>query len=155
MADPFDFTDSAFRLEQLQDYSGVAVSDADLEEWADYIDRTRATGKRIYRVRIVELPLSEYTRWELGAYARTGEEVYVADRASDVALASLSEDWWGFDLDTDHARVWRLIYDAQACFQGKEEFTAGPRIQACRHQRDLALQHAVALSYFMRLLRTA
>ena len=46
MVDPFDFTETAFRLEQFQDYSGVTVTHADLEEWADYIARSRAVGKR-------------------------------------------------------------------------------------------------------------
>jgi hypothetical protein len=155
MVDPFDFSESAFRLEQFQDYSGVTVTDTDLEEWADYVARSRAVGKRIYRVRIVEFPLTEYTKWELDAYARTDEEVYVTDRASDPALAGLRVDWWGFDIDTDHPRVWRLIYDEQAGFQGKEEFTAATNVDACRRERDLALKHAVALADFTTLFRTA
>src|SRR5437868_7585515 len=130
------FTRTAFRLEVLSQYT-VDSDQGNVESylggdpepswakggpWFDHLAAERASGKRRYRVHIVEPPLSDYLRYECEwGYSYTvaaGEDVYVLD-ISETALPTrelIDHDWWL--LDEEH--VLRMHYDAEGRFLGAE-----------------------------------
>jgi hypothetical protein len=60
-----------------------------------------ASGRRVARVRFVELPMTEYTRWEFETgYPKStaaGQEVFVVDRAEHPEFDHVREDFVVFD----------------------------------------------------------
>jgi hypothetical protein len=101
----------------------------------------------MYRVHVVDRPLSTYLRLEFLGYqenAAAGEEVYIADRGAHPDLRGLTEDFWLFD---DEVAV-RMIYDAEGRFVGVER-ALDAELQHYRHRRDLALAHSVPLADYL------
>ncbi len=109
------FRSSAFRMETLQAYR-VAEDLAAIEAWRadrarpEYSVRTSPWAARLAtssiagrlwrRVRVVELPLTEYVRWEIAAYIESsvlGEQIRILVRTS--TFTDLTEDFWLFDAD--------------------------------------------------------
>lgn len=136
---------SAFRFELLQEFdvgheneaieifrSGVKTPPLSMYEgeWLDGIRTMVKEGKSVQRARYVVEPLTEYTAWELWAYATNvdaGEEIRVL---SDLgALSSLPsvpifKDYWLFDDEI----VVLMEYDLRGTFLGcsrvKEQYVA-------------------------------
>jgi len=145
----------AFRLEQRDSYENVDTEDElfaawragrsihrtpATSPWLDLVAGHAAAGRRVYRVRIVDWPLSEYTRYELASYAdnvAAGEEVYVVDRDAHPDHAALIEDFWLFDNDT--ATVMRYDDD------GRPLDPAPGDARDHRDRRETALAHALPL----------
>lgn len=159
------FTHEAVRIEALQHY--VVPGDAerqqafregkplpsrpDKQASVELIAKAAAAGKKIWRIHVVELPLSEYIRYELAAYAENaeaGEQVWIADRASHTDLNSIRRDFVLFDADTDHASLIWYDYDPDGQLIG---YTPGGAddIAAGARQLELAREHAVPLADFM------
>ncbi len=105
------FRESAFRLEALQHY--VLEEDEPRRqafraghplpprpgkiESMRLVRNAVAAGKRVHRVHVVELPLTEYLRYELAVYRENiaaGEDVRIADRAAHRGLRELDTDFW-------------------------------------------------------------
>lgn len=152
------FEHSAFRLEQLQTY--LVPQEADEFEafkagkplplatpatspWLAKIASDTAAGKRWYRVRIVDHPLTDYTRHELRAYqsnAGAGEQINIVDRDTRPDLDRLREDFWLLD----DRLVIRMRYDDEGHFLGADK--ADPStLDLYRRNRDLVLDVAVPL----------
>ncbi|MGH8910245.1 MAG: DUF6879 family protein [Egibacteraceae bacterium] len=148
------FERSAFRLETRQQYLVDEEAElvrafsegrppppsAAMDQWLALIAANTAAGKRMYRVRIIETPLTGYVRWELSSYAdnaAAGEEIFIADRA---VLPDLREDFWLFD-DRD---VVTLRYDDDGRWLGVER-RPGSGLVHYRAMRDLALGETVPL----------
>ncbi|MGQ0840756.1 DUF6879 family protein [Actinokineospora sp.] len=109
------FTDSAFRLETLTAYREPHEADAVSrfaaglppdDTWAsDYLDLLRSlpsNGRRVERVRVLDVPPTEYQRFVMDLAARcnvpAGEQLRVLDRPDAAALGvPLDEDFWLFD----------------------------------------------------------
>ncbi len=121
---------SAFRLETLPQYL-VPQEEAAFTAWragesrpprtpenSMWLARLRdyvAGGMRWYRVHILDYPLSDYSRFELGGYLENqavGEEIHIADRAEHAELEPLREDFWLID---DEFAV-RMVYDDEGHF---------------------------------------
>lgn len=101
-------------------------------------------GRRLWRVHVVDLPLSEYLRYELAAYeanAAAGEEIYLADRAASSDLDELQDDFVLFD---DAEVVW-FRYDDNGRLLGYEYDDNPTVVEHCRTARDLAVRWAVPL----------
>ncbi|HEV7451295.1 MAG TPA: hypothetical protein VGO16_07885 [Pseudonocardiaceae bacterium] len=80
--------------------------------WTARLATTTIAGKSWCRVRVVELPLSEYVRWEAAAYIQSavlGEQIRVLVRTDQVA--SLTEDFWLFDAAEDQPYAITMLYD--------------------------------------------
>jgi len=159
-------TDDAFRLEVRQRYNVpyedelVRAFDAgepppDNEEITRYeteLRALRATGRRPYRVHVIELPLTLYMRYELDGYRTSieaGEEILIADRAWHPDLAELTEDFMLFDGDTDHASVVWYRYNDNDELIGRPYSDNPADIELCRRHRDLAMAYAVPYAEFM------
>jgi uncharacterized protein DUF6879 len=155
------FQSSAFRLETRQQY--LVDEEADLvrafkegrppppstamDEWLALIRANTAVGKRMYRVHVLEEPLTDYVRWELSTYpvnAAAGEEILVADRDRHPDLDDLREDFWLFD-DRD---LVAMRYDDGGRWL---EVDARPQsdLDRYRQMRDVALAHAVPLADYL------
>ncbi len=113
------FQKSAFRLEVLQAYAepseAAALSEflqghppkkEFLADWCRMVEAHTRAGRIMSRVHVVDLPLSDYMRFEIaGAYGFTseaGEQIYLLNRAVlPAAFGPLAnEDFWLFD-DTE------------------------------------------------------
>jgi uncharacterized protein DUF6879 len=110
----------------------------------DLRGRTMA-GQRWWRVRILDYPLVEYSKYELFGYqdsAAAGQETFVANRAWHADLEELREDFWIYD-----SAVVAMIYDEEGRFIRPE-----PRDDLRRYQgvRDQALSHAVPVADYLR-----
>lgn len=105
-----------------------------------------AEGRSVERVRIVGIPLSDYSRYEFASYpanVAAGERVSVVPRHSIGApdRSWASQDFWIFD---DEA-VALLNYDSEGCFLGAE--TVNP-IDAYLDAKRRALSLAIDLEDF-------
>ena len=109
------FTATAFRLETLQDYTGeegrleafrlgqpLPVRSVRTSPWLARIAVTTVAGKRWQRVRVVEEPLTEYTRYEMASYVESqaaGEEIRILRNPP----TPMRGDFWLFD----HGKIGR------------------------------------------------
>jgi hypothetical protein len=161
------FRKSAFRLEALPQYLGTsdpafrAFSEGrplplserpTKQDWMRRVANACAQGKRIYRVHVLDQPLTPYLEYELASYpenVKAGEEVYIADRTGRPQLADLTEDFWLCDADSDRPFALLMDYDAEGRFLKGELSDAPAVIEKCRRQRDLALANSVLLDEFL------
>jgi hypothetical protein len=164
---------SAVRLETLQAYS-VGGSEAErLAAWergypipersvrtSEYLREVAAgvlAGRERQRVRIVDLPATDYTRFEtLVAYpesAAAGEEIRIAVRNGGIpeaqkALAGIDSDAWFFDLGTEDERCVLMEYEADGAYTAAHLATEVDH----RHLRKLlakAVHHSVPLAEYL------
>lgn len=154
---------SAFRLETLQYYAVADEADAarrrefaagrqlparaSKSESMRLVREAVASGTRVHRVHVVDLPPSDYIRYELAVYPENiaaGEQVRLVDRAAHPGLADLATDFWLFD---DSAVVW-LRHSAEGDLVGCDLGEDPADVRHCRDQRDLALEHSLSLDEF-------
>ena len=166
------FTSTAFRLETLRDYAAPA-EDARLaafrrgepmpersvrtSPWLRRIADTTAAGKSWQRVRVLDHPLNEYSRFELATYvesAAAGERIRITDRAASPALAALTRDFWFFDADTDHPMAALMSYDAHGSYESADVTDSPDAVSACRAQWQLALSHSATLAAYLAARQT-
>lgn len=122
---------SVFRLETLQRYTVVEEAErieafrrgaprpdrsVRTSPWLRRIAVSTAAGLRWSRARLVELPVSEYVRYQLQGYvesAAAGEEIRLAvlNQKPDLQQAIEIGDFWLFDGGTPQARAVALHYD--------------------------------------------
>lgn len=158
------FTDTADRLETLQHYA-VPADDPSLTAFRTAAPRPIASvrtspwlarmaagvmnGKRWRRVRLVEWPLTEYTRWELLAYVESqacGEEIHLLNRDR---LDYDGPDLWCFDLATDHGAVGELHYTADGAVSRRDLVVDSGRLVEARAVWDTALSMATPLNEWL------
>ena len=161
------FATDVFRLENLQQYA-VSEEDARLkafrtgtgrpvrsvrtEPWLARIAVTTVAGKKWERVHVVDHPLSEYLRYELVGYVESqaaGEQIGIADRASDDSLSALGDDFWLFDGDSPDAYAVLMSYDEAGHFVGFEHTADAAVLERCRKERELAVRHAIGLNEYL------
>lgn len=112
-------------------------------------------GKERRRIRVIDLPMSDYSRYQVTGYvesAAAGEEILVAIRRGgpQEAQADLDgmADFWLFDGGTDRPRAVLMDYDEAGRFTGSRE--AGPvELEACEAMWDVAARHAASLNEFL------
>ncbi len=155
-------SEEAFRLETLPQYLTEAeaaefaawragrpltLQTPENSPWLARIARTTRTGYRWRRVHIVDLPLADYTRYELWGYQANeaaGEEIRIADRTTQPALAALHRDFWLIDRQT---AVW-MDYDPDGRLQGVR-LADEAETEYCRKVRDLAWDQAEPLDDYL------
>ncbi|TQS44324.1 DUF6879 family protein [Cryptosporangium phraense] len=162
------FTDSALRIEARQQY--VNDEDADAiaawkpgrparpgfsvrtSEWAAHLARTSLDGKRWQRLRIVELPVTPYTAWEVAAYQESavlGEEIRLL-----VGPSSHAEDLWIFDGETDHPAVVVVHYDPEGRYVDDQVVADSRLVQTYVHAAARAWGEATPLNDFIAAIDT-
>lgn len=158
-------TREVFRLEARQQYAVEAEAaqmrafaegrplpyDPAVQRSMDIIRQATAAGTRIYRVHVVDLPLTPYLRYEMSAYRENlaaGEEVFIAARSWHHDLAWLTQDFVLFDPGTGRQAVVWMRYDADGRITGRDYSDDPADIARARCGRDLAMAHAVPLHQF-------
>lgn len=156
-ARPFrEFKYTAYRLETLQRYA-VTYEQAAYERFlageergefpgiASWIDGTVAPavaeGKRLHRVHVVELPVSDYIRFEAGwAYSHTsaaGEEIRILPvEQGDWPVELPHYDYWLFDSQS----LLSMQYDGEGNFVAAEFDDSPELIVQANHWRDAAVK---------------
>lgn len=82
--------------------------------------QTVTRGVAWSRLRVVEFPLTEYTRFELVAFVEAqavGEEIRIAD------TEAARDDFWLIDGGTEHAVAVLMHYDDEGHLRGRERTT--------------------------------
>jgi len=162
------FRESAFRLETLQHY--VLAEDEPRRrafregrplpprpgktESMRMVRDAVATGKRVHRVHVVDLPLSAYIRYELAVYPENiaaGEEVRIARRTAHPGLKELDSDFWLFDAEADNPAVVWFRYTPAGQILARDYSDDANDIRRACDQRDLALAHSLPLNEFIAL----
>ena len=165
-------TREVFRLEAQQRYETEAESaqlkaftegrplpsDPRVNQSMEIIRTATAAGTHLYRVHVVDLPLSSYVNYEIAAYQKeniaAGEEVSIAVRGWHPELAALTEDFVLFDPGLSGQAVVWMRYDAQGRLTGRDCSDDPADIARARHRRDVAMAHAVPLREFTALADT-
>ncbi|MQY07502.1 DUF6879 family protein [Actinomadura macrotermitis] len=159
---------SAFRLETRDRYNVPGERDSferfmagspDLRSvsgrpWHDMTRRAAAEGRPFSRVRVVSVPLGDYSRYALWAAQgnlEAGEEIRYLDRehAAELGLPARPPlDVWLFD--DERAAV--LHFDGDDAFVGAELIDDAATIEQCRQWRETAWKASVSREEFMRSL---
>lgn len=149
------FEHTAYRLEVRESYNaprevesfrrfraGEPVDLSWAESWFSLIRQATAEGRRFARVRIVSVPLSEYSRFGLWAARRTseaGEDIRYLPRDVAERLDLPNHDYWLFD----SRKLVRMRFGEQDKFQGGEIVTDAAEIVKHNYWRDVAQHHAI------------
>jgi hypothetical protein len=163
---------SVFRLEKLQTYA-VSADDPSLvafrrgEPRPERSVRTNAFLRRVAvrtltagvawsRVRVVEWPLTEYTRWELLGYVESqaaGEAIRLvdADLAEDIVAGE--PDFWLFDAGTRDARAVLMHYAPNGRLVGREPVTDPAEVARLATVKDETVRRSASLNEFLARLR--
>lgn len=163
-----NFGSEAFRFESLPEYSipeeaeslrsylegHIAVTGQD-EDWIAFLQRSRAAGKRVIRVRLVPYPLTDYFRFELDwgylLNAPAGEEVrFVADANRILTNGQGTQDFWIFD----HNTVVTMNYDKKGSFLGVNLAHDPETVERFQRIRETLLSISMSFEEFLSMYRT-
>jgi hypothetical protein len=162
------FRVSAWRLETLQRYTmaaeqerirgwqeGRALPQRSIrtDPWLRRVALSTVQGKQWGRVHLVERPLSDYMRYEIGEYivsAVVGEEIRIAERAAHPGLAAVGPDFWLFDADSPQdAYAIIMSYGADGVWLGADLTRDPDSLERCRQVRDMVVGHSVPLNAYL------
>jgi hypothetical protein len=161
------FNASAFRMETLQRYTVTSEAErvqaflhgeprpdrsVRTSPWLRRVAVTTAAGKHWSRLHIVDLPLTDYLRYQLAGYlesAAAGEEIRIAIRGDHPELAGLREDFWLFDADRPDTYAIAMRFD-QIGRPLDHEFVTDPRrLAVYRAARSAAWDASMSLNKFL------
>jgi hypothetical protein len=101
--------------------AGDPVPPPDVSWWRPWLDRVRSfteQGRQVGRVRVDDVPLSAYQRWQHWAepwHKDAGEDIRHIPRPRAAAIGLPSYDYWLFDDD----RLVLMLYDAAGDIVGR------------------------------------
>jgi hypothetical protein len=113
-----------------------------------------SAGKRVRRVHVVDLPPSDYVRYELAVYPENvaaGEDVRIAPRPAHPGLRDLDTDFWLFDSDGARPAVVWFRYTPDGRIISRDCSDDPEDIALARAQRDLAVACSLSLGEFAAL----
>jgi hypothetical protein len=116
--------------------------DDSFQDWLDLVQAATAEGRRFSRVRVVSLPLTDYSRYGI-AYARftnaAGDDIryLTRDRAREIGLPD--HDYWLFD----SRKIARLHFDDDDHLLGVEVIEDPAALVQHNYWRDAARHWAV------------
>lgn len=155
------FTRSAFRLEGLQHYAEPAEAEAvarflagqdpqvDLSWWLGLVKGHISADRSMSRVRLIEEPPTDYTRFELYCYpimAEAGDDIRIISGAPDTVRRGLPfHDFWLFD----DRNVWVLTYDLDGTFVCAELHDDPQTVADHRRWRDVALAQSIPVGEYL------
>jgi hypothetical protein len=119
-----------------------------MQSWLDMLRGATAKGQRFARVRLVTLPLTDYSRFGVWCAKFTngaGEDIRYLERDKAEALALPDHDYWLFD----SRKLVRMHFDASDAFLGGEVIEDAAEIVKHNHWRDTAWHHATRRDDFV------
>lgn len=105
-----------------------------------------ASGRRFARVRLVTLPLNDYSRFGVWCAQFTngaGEDIRYLERDKAETLALPEHDYWLFD----SRKLVRMHLDDNDAFLGGEVIEDAAEIVKHNYWRDAAWHHAIRRDY--------
>ncbi|WP_370352222.1 DUF6879 family protein [Catenulispora sp. EB89] len=148
-----DFEHSAFRLETRDHYKSANESEALrqfvagepvemgwFQNWLTMIQQASAEGRRFMRVRVVTVPLTDYSRFGVFCSKYTndaGEDIRYLTRQAAAGLPDY--DYWLFD----SSKLVRMRFDDDENFLGGELIEDPAVIVQHNYWRDAAWHRAV------------
>jgi len=136
------FEHTAFRLETLDRYHSPNETTAWFRDWLSTIREATAAGRRFTRVRVVGLPLTDYSRSGLFCSRYTnaaGEDIRYLERDRAESAGLPRRDYWLFDSRT----LITMHFDDQENFLGGEVVDDPAEIVRYNYWRDAASHLAV------------
>lgn len=164
------FTSSVIRVETLQRYAVAEETErvnaflrgeprpersVRTSPWLARLATTAVAGKSWRRVHVVQLPLSDYLRYQLAGYVESqacGEEVRLATHTSDLAAGLAVGDFWLCDAGTDSPYAVDMHYDSEGHWVGADLVTDPDRLGARRAAADLSWSAGAPLNHFLAAL---
>lgn len=161
------FTTSVFRLETFQEYRvgeedeirawlrGEAKPERSVRtsEWLARIARTTIVdGKQWSRAHIVDLPLSDYMRYEIDAYLESqaaGEEIRIAVRQPHSVLDDMRQDFWLFDAGLPGRYAIAMDYAPDGSLRGYDLVEDAATLDLYEHEHELVWRAAVPLNSYL------
>jgi uncharacterized protein DUF6879/uncharacterized protein DUF397 len=154
------FEHAAFRLETQERYvddeeqeplrrflAGEPPDDEWFMDWYEAVARLAAGGRRMERVRVVDEPHSDYTRFGIDLARRlnvqAGEDIRYLPRQRAEGLGLPGEDFWLLD----SSRVLTLHFDAEMLL-GAELVTDPAAVVQHAYWRDAAWHHAIPVDEY-------
>jgi hypothetical protein len=113
-----------------------------MQSWLDMVREATAQGRRLGRVRVVSLPLTDYSRFGVWCAQFTnaaGENIRYLVRDRAVTMNLPEHDYWLFDSRT----LLRMHYDEKDHFLGGEIIDDPEIIVRHNYWRDAAWHYAV------------
>ncbi len=111
------------------------------------IREATAEGRRFTRVRVVSVPLSDYSRFGLWAAQFTsdaGEDIRYLARGKAEKAELPNHDYWLFD----SRKLVRMHFGEEDRFQGGEIIDDAAEVVKHNYWRDVAQHHAVRRDHF-------
>jgi len=118
-----------------------------MQEWFDLIRQASTEGRRFARVRVVTVPLTDYSRFGLNCAkfaTDAGEDIRYLPRDQADALDLPQRDYWLFDSRT----LVRMDFDDDDLFTGTELIRDPRQVVQHNYWRDAAMHHAVRRDEF-------
>lgn len=133
-------------MEALRQFiEGEAVDLGWFQNWLTMIRKATAEGRRFFRVRVVSVPLTDYSRFGVFCSAHTnaaGEDIRYLARDQAVDLPAY--DYWLFD----SRLLVKMHFDAEGDFLGGEIIEDPAVIVQHNYWRDGAWHRAVRRDVF-------
>lgn len=148
------FEHTAFRLEARDTYDATYENESlrkflagepdDLpwmQSWLEMLREATAKGRHFARVRVVSMPLTDYSRFGVWCAQFTnaaGEDIRYLERVQAEAESLPNHDYWLFDSRT----LVRMHFDDSDAFLGGEVIEDSAVIVQHNYWRDAAWHHA-------------
>jgi hypothetical protein len=113
-----------------------------MQSWLDMLREATTEGRRFARVRVVSLPLTDYSRFGIWCAQLTngaGEDIRYVTRDVADAAGLPRHDYWLFD----SRLLVRMHFDDNDAFLGGEIIEDAEEIVQHNYWRDAAWHHAV------------
>jgi hypothetical protein len=113
-----------------------------MQSWLDMLREATAEGRRFARVRVVSMPLTDYSRFGVWCAQFTnaaGEDIRYLPRDKAEAVGLPNDDYWLFD----SRLLVRMHFDDNDAFLGGEIIEDPTEIVRYNYWRDAAWHHAV------------
>jgi hypothetical protein len=118
--DLFDYlksaTTSLFRWEALQEYQ--VEGEEDMSEWWDFIESKTRTGVVMQRVRLITLPLTNYTKREVNLHklsAKRGDDIRYIFDTNQIDVHRFKDFWL-----IDEKILLSMQYSSSGTYEGFE-----------------------------------
>jgi hypothetical protein len=118
------------------------------ENWLNMVREATAEGRLFSRVRVVSIPLTEYTRfsmWISGYTREAGDDIRYLTRDQAEAAALPKHDYWLFD----SRKLVMMHFSEDDRFVGAEVVDNPSVIVKHNYWRDAACHHAVVRDEFV------
>lgn len=137
-----DTYDAPYENESLRKFLADEPDDLPwMQSWLDMIREATAKGRRFARVRIVTVPLTDYSRFGVWCAQFTngaGEDIRYLPRDRADAAGLPAHDYWLFD----SRKLVRMHFDDNNAFLGGEVVEDAAEVVMHNYWRDAAWHHA-------------